>query len=143
MAENARTKIRFAKKLEQCLDLVTKRHDGVVQKARKFVGSDGQVRSVSSRSGEVVSSKTSEKPRSSLRSKVSCHSETVSMTSTQHKKELLLAKVRTEDIQRQNKASKRLLEIKQRLKVVQIREENRKKYVEAKLAAAELEEDSD
>ena len=49
------------------------------------------------------------------------------MISSQRKKELLSAKLRLEEIERQNEASTRLLEIKKKLKEVQIREETRKK----------------
>ena len=91
----------------------------------------------------LASSRGSKKPRSSHRSRVSIHSKTVSRTSSQRNKELMLAKLSTEKIDRQNEASICLLEIKQRLEEVQIREEYRKRYVAAKSAGADLEDDSD
>ena len=97
------------------------------------------MRSFLSQSGEVAFSKESEKPHSSHQSRVSGQNKTVSMTSSQWKKELLLAQLRTEGNKRQNEASMRFLEIKQRLEEVQICEKNRKNYVEAKIAEAELE----
>ena len=64
-----------------------KRQDEVIRKTKNYVGSEEQVMSISSRSGEVASSKGSEKPRrSSYRSKVSGQGKTTSMTSSDVKK---------------------------------------------------------
>ena len=54
----------------------------------------------------------------------------------------MLAKLRTQEIERPNEHSLRLEEIKQRLEDVQICKANGKKCVKAKTSKAELEEDS-
>ena len=43
---------KSCEELEQWLELSTRRHDEVSQKARNYVGSEQQLRSVSSRSGK-------------------------------------------------------------------------------------------
>ena len=46
MAEKAFNRDKVCEELEKWFDLVTKRHDEVIQKAGKYVGFDEQVRSV-------------------------------------------------------------------------------------------------
>ena len=74
----------------QWLDLVTKRHEEVFQKARNYVGSEEQVRSVLSCSEDVASSKRSKKPRNLYGYRVSGQNKTVSMTSVQRKKRVVV-----------------------------------------------------
>ena len=61
MVEKANNRDKICEKLEKWLDPVTKIHDEVIQKARNYIGTQGQASSVSSRSGEVASSKIFEK----------------------------------------------------------------------------------
>ena len=70
MAEKATISDKICEELERWFDLVTKRQDEAIHKARNYVGSEEQIRSVSLRSREVASSKGSEKPQSSHQSRV-------------------------------------------------------------------------
>ena len=54
MAEKSTNREMISEELEQRLDLVTKRHDEGVQKARNYIVSEKQVRSDSSRSGKLL-----------------------------------------------------------------------------------------
>ena len=80
-----------------------KKHDEVIQKTMNYVGSEENVWSISSRSVEVAFSNGSENPRSPHRSRVSAQSKTVSTTSGQRKKELLLTKFRKKRLRDKNK----------------------------------------
>ena len=62
LLETATNRNKICEELEQRLDLVTKRHDELTLKARNFVGSKEEARSVSSRSGKRAFRKFLKKP---------------------------------------------------------------------------------
>ena len=136
--------------LEKWLNDVAIRNDEILTKARDYLEKCLQTDNASQTSIVLSTNKTkSSKVSSSLRSK----------TSSQRQKELLLAKQRREEIEKQNEAVLRLtqqkqdLEIKrmqqqqERLKeelafrVAEVQEENRKKLAEATLIELELQDD--
>ena len=65
----------------------------------------------------------------------------VSKTSSQRQRDLLIAKHRQEEVERQNEAALRLAKQKQELELEQLHEENRKRLAEAHLVELELQED--
>ena len=64
-----------------------------------------------------------------------------SKTSSQRQRDLLIAKHKREEVERQNEAALRLAKRKQELELEQLQEENRKRLAEAHLAELELQED--
>ena len=136
--------------LEKWLNDVTVRNDEILTKARNYLEKCLQTDNASQTSIVLSTNKTkSSRVSSSLRSK----------TSSQRQKELLLAKRRREEIEKQNEATLRLtqqkqdLEIKRMqqeqerlkeelaLRVAEVQEENRKKLAEATLIELELQDD--
>ena len=136
--------------LEKWLNDVAVRNDEILTKARDYLEKCLQTDNASQTSIVLSTNKTkSSKVSSSLRSK----------TSSQRQKELLLAKQRREEIEKQNEATLRLtqqkqdLEIKRMqqeqerlkeelaLRVAEVQEENRKKLAEATLIELELQDD--
>ena len=136
--------------MEKWLNDVAVRNDEILTKARSYLEKCLQTDNASQTSIVPSTNKTkSSKVSSSLRSK----------TSSQRQKELLLAKQRREEIEKQNEAALRLtqqkqdLEIKRMqqeqerlkeelaLRVAEVQEENRKKLAEATLIELELQDD--
>ena len=136
--------------LEKWLNDVAVRNDETLTKARDYLEKCLQTDNASQTSIVLSTNKTkSSKVSSSLRSK----------TSSQQQKELLLAKQRREEIEKQNEATLRLtqqkqdLEIKRMqqeqerlkeelaLRVAEVQEENRKKLAEATLIELQLQDD--
>ena len=136
--------------LEKWLNDVTVRNDEILTKTRDYLEKCLQTDNASQTSIVLSTNKTkSSKVSSSLRSK----------TSSQRQKELLLAKQRREEIEKQNEATLRLTQQKQHLeikrmqqeqerlkeelalRVAEVQEENRKKLAEATLIELELQDD--
>ena len=123
--------------LEKWLNDVAVKNDEVLKKAREYLDNCSKRDNASQTSPTPSTQKTkSSKVSSSFRSK----------TSSQRQKELLLAKQRREEIDKQNEAALRLTQQKQNLRVGALRvgevqEENRKKLAEATLIELELQDD--
>ena len=136
--------------LEKWLNDVAVKNDEVLKKAREYLDNCSKTDNASQTSPTPSTQKTkSSKVSSSFRSK----------TSSQKQKELLLAKQRREQIEKQNEAALRLTQQKQNLelktmhqeqerlkeelalRVAEVQEENRKKLAEATLIELELQDD--
>ena len=66
----------------------------------------------------------------------------ISKTSSQRQRDLLIAKYKREEIERQNEAASRLAKQKQELELEQLQEKNRKRLAEAHLVELELQDDA-
>ena len=136
--------------LEKWLNDDAVKNDEILKKAREYLDNCRKADNASQTSVTPLTQKTkSSKVSSSLRSK----------TSSQRQKELLLAKQRREEIEKQNEAALRLTQQKQdlelkrmqqeqerlkeelALRVAEVQEENRKKLAEATLIELELQDD--
>ena len=136
--------------LEKWLNEVAVKNDEILKKARDYLDNCPKTDNGSQTSIVPSTQKTkSSKVSSSLRSK----------TSSQRQKELILAKQKREEIEKQNDAALRLTQQKQELelkrmqreqehlkeelalRVAEVQEENRKKLAEATLIELELQDD--
>ena len=86
---------------------------------------------------------TTSKAQSSVSKKSSAVASSQSKISSQRKKELLLAKMRREEIVRKNEAALSLQETKNRLVLLELEESNRQRLAEATMEEAELEDVSE
>ena len=143
--------------LETWLNEVTTRNDEILKKARDYIDQCPPVDGASQSSTTVTKRKQPSKTSASRTSRQS-------RTSSQRQRDLLIAKQRKEEIERQNKAALRFakqqqelkleqeeqellklrtyrLKKEQALRVEQLEEENRKKLAEATLTELELTED--
>ena len=145
--------------LETWLNEVTTRNDEILKKAREYIDQCPLVDGASQSSTTVTKSKQPSKTSASRTSRQS-------RTSSQRQRDLLIAKQRKEEIERQNEAALRIakqqqelelerlqeeqellrlrtdrLKKEQALRVEQLEEDNRKKLAEATLTELELTED--
>ena len=145
--------------LETWLNEVTTRNDEILKKARDYIDQCPPVDGASQSSTTVTKRKQPSKTSASRTSRQS-------RTSSQRQRDLLIAKQRKEEIERQNEAALRFakqqqelelerlqeeqellrlrsdrLKKEQALRVEQLEEENRKKLAEATLTELELTED--
>ena len=145
--------------LEAWLNEVTTRNDEILKKARDYIDQGPLVDGASQSSTTVTKSKQPSRTSASRTSRQS-------RTSSQRQRDLLIAKQRKEEIERQNGAALRIakqqqelelerlqeeqellrlrtdrLKKEQALRVEQLEEENRKKLAEATLTELELTED--
>ena len=145
--------------LETWLNEVTTRNDEILKKARDYIDQCPLVDGASQSSTTVTKSKQPSKTSTTRTTRQS-------RTSSQRQRDLLIAKQRKEEIERQNEAALRIakqqqelelerlqeeqevlrlrtdrLKKEQALRVEQLEEENRKKLAEATLTELELTED--
>ena len=148
----------FKQDLETWLNEVTTRNDEILKKAREYIDQCPLVDRASQSSTTVTKSKQPSKTSTAKTSRQS-------RTSSQRQRDLLIAKQRKEEIERQNEAALRIakqqqelelerlqeeqellrlrtdrLKKEQALRVEQLEEENRKKLAEATLTELELTE---
>ena len=114
--------------------------------ARQYIDSLDEEPAVGETSTNLDSSSrkpksTTSKALSSVSKKSSAVASNQSKTFSQRKKELLLAKMRREEIERKNEAALRLQETKNRLVLLELEESNRQRLAEATMEETELEED--
>ena len=146
--------------LETWLNEVTTRNDEILKKAREYIDQCPLVDGASQSSTTVTKSKEPSKTSASRTTRQS-------RTSSQRQRDLLIAKQRKEEIERQNEAALRIakqqqelelerlqeeqellrlrtdrLKKEQALRVEQLEEDNRKKLAEATLTELELTEHS-
>ena len=118
---------KLTKELEEWLDVTTRLNHVFLEDARKYIESLENVGSVSNgKEQSGAQSKKSSKIASST-----------SKTSSQRKRDLVLAKMRRE-VERQSEAALRLQEVKNRLALKEV-ELNRQKVAQAKMDELELE----
>ena len=132
--------------LETWLKELTSNNDRFLSMARQYIDSLDEEPAVGETSRNLDSSSqkpksTTSKAQSSVSKKSSAVASSQSKTSSQRKKELLLAKMRREEIERKNEAALRLQETKNRLVLLELEESNRQWLAEATMEEAELEED--
>ena len=133
--------------LETWLKELTSNNDIFLSIARQYIDSLDKEPAVEETSRNLDSS--SQKPKSTTfkaQSSVSKKSSTLatnqSKTSSQRKKELLLTKIRREEIERKSEAALRLQETKSRLVLLEMEEINRQRLAEATMEEAEQQEDA-
>ena len=133
--------------LETWLKELTSNNDIFLSIARQYIDSLDKEPAVEETSRNLDSS--SQKPKSTTfkaQSSVSKKSSTLatnqSKTSSQRKKELLLTKIRREEIERKSEAALRLQETKSRLVLLEMEEIKRQRLAEATMEEAEQQEDA-
>ena len=129
MAKKTNEEEKLTKELEEWLDVTTRLNHVFLEDARKYIESLENVGSVSNgKEQSGAQSKKSSKIASST-----------SKTSSQRKRDLALAKMRREEVERQSEAALRLQEVKNRLALEEVEELNRQKVAQAKMDELELE----
>ena len=119
--------------LEKWLNDTTVQNDAVLRNAREYIDQCPKTDNSSQISVEVSTNRTKSSKASSCK---------VSKTSSQRQRDLLIAKHKREEIERQNEAALRLAKQKQELELEQLQEENRKRLAEAHLVELELQDDA-
>ena len=118
--------------LEKWLNVTSIQNDGILRSAREYIDQCPKTDNSSQTSVKAATVKTKS-------SKVS--SSKASKTSSQRQRDLLIAKHKREEVERQNEAALRLARQKQELELEQLQEENRKRLAESHVIELELQED--
>ena len=147
LARKLNESVTLKAELETWLKELTSNNDGFLSTARQYMDSLDEEPAVEETSGNLDSSSqipksTASKAQSSVFKKSSTVATNQSKTSSQRKKELLLAKTRREEIERKDEAALRLQETKDRLVLLELEESNRQRLAEATMEEAELQEDT-
>ena len=134
--------------LETWLKELTSNNDRFLSMARQYIDSLDEEPAVVETSRNLDSSpqkpkSTTSNAQSSVSKKSSAVASSQSKTSSQRKKELFLAKMRREEIERKNEADLRLQETKNSLVLLELEESNRQRLAEATMEEAELEDVSE
>ena len=117
--------------LEKRLNVTSIQNDETLRSAREYIDQCPKTDNSSQTSVKAATVKTKcSKVSSSKASKTSC----------QRQRDLLIAKHKREEVERQNEAALRLAKQKQELELEQLQEENRKRLAEAHLVELELQE---
>ena len=132
--------------LETWLKELTSNIDRFLNITRQYIDSLDEEPSVEETSRNLDSSSqkpksTTSKAQASISKKSSTVATNQSKTSKQRKKELLLAKMRRDQIERKNEPALQLEETKSRLVLLELEESNRPRSAEAAMKDAELQED--
>ena len=118
--------------LEKWLNVTSIQNDEILRSAREYIDQCPKTDNSSQTSVKAATVKTKSSKASSSKA---------SKTSSQRQRDLLIAKHKREEVERQNEATLRLAKQKQELELEQLQEENRKRLAEAHLAELELQED--
>ena len=118
--------------LENWLNVTSIQNDEILRRAREYIDQCPKTDNSSQTSVKAATVKTKSSKNSSSKA---------SKTSSQRQRDLLIAKHKREEVERQNEAALRLAKQKQELELEQLQEENRKRLAEAHLAELELQED--
>ena len=118
--------------LEKWLNDITALNDEVLKTARDYLDQYPKTDTSSKTSVDTTTKKTKSSKASSSK---------VSKSSSQRQRDLLIAKDKREEIEKQNEAAVRLAKQKQELELEVLQEENRKRLAEAHLVELELTED--
>ena len=132
LAEKTNDPATVTADLEKWLNVTSIQNDGILRSARDYIDQCPKKDNSSQTSVKAATVKTKS-------SKVS--SSKASKTSSQRQRDLLIAKHKREEVERQNEAALRLAKQKQELELEQLQEENRKRLAEAHLIELELQED--
>ena len=118
--------------LENWLNVTSIQNDEILRSAREYIDQCPKTDNSSQTSVKAATVKTKSSKNSSSKA---------SKTSSQRQRDLLIAKHKREEVERQNEAALRLAKQKQELELEQLQEENRKRLAEAHLVELELQED--
>ena len=118
--------------LEKWLNVTSIQNDEILRRAREYIDRCPKTDNSSQTSVKAATVKTKSSKASSSK---------VSKTSSQRQRDLLIAKHKREEVERQNEAALRLAKQKQELELEQLQEENRKRLAEAHLVELELQDD--
>ena len=118
--------------LEKWLNDTTVQNDAVLRSAREY----NEQRPKTDNSSQISVEASAKRTKSSK-----ARSSKVSKNSSQRQRDLLIAKHKREEIERQNEAALRLAKQKQELELEQLQEENSKQLAEVHLVELELQED--
>ena len=133
LAKKTNDPVTVTADLEKCLNDTTVQNDAVLRTAREYIDQCSKTDNSSQISVEASTKRTKSSKASSS---------TVSKTSSQRQRDLLIAKHKREEIERQNEAALRLAKQKQELELEELQEENRRRLAEAHLVELELQDDA-
>ena len=119
--------------LEKWLNVTSIQNDEILRNAREYIDQCPKTDNSSLISVEASTKRTKSSKASSSK---------VSKTSSQRQRDLLIAKHKREEIERQNEAALRLAKQKQELELEQLQEENRKRLAQAHLVELELQDEA-
>ena len=117
--------------LEKWLNDITAQNDEILKTAWEYIDQCPNTERSSQLSAKASKTMISSKASGSK----------VSKCSSQREREMLIAKQKREEIERQNEAALRLAKQKQELELEQLHEESRKRLAEAHLVELELQDD--
>ena len=117
---------------ENWLNVMSIQNDETLRSAREYIDQCPKTDNSSQISVKAATVKTKSSKASSSKA---------SKTSSQRQRDLLIAKHKREEVERQNEAALRLAKQKQELELEQLQEENRKRLAEAHMVELELQED--
>ena len=114
------------------MNVTSIQNDEILRSARDYIDQCPKTDHSSQTSVKAATVKTKSSKTSSSKA---------SKTSSQRQRDLLIAKHKREEVERQNEAALRLAKQKQELELKQLQVENRKRLAEAHLGELELQED--
>ena len=149
LSKNSKHPERLATELENYLSTVTSKHDDVLKVTSRYLEAltdDGKP-AIEVEQAEKISQKTHSvqskiaKSQKSSEKDFSRKSASVSMTSSEKKRQLLVARLRREEIEKQNEAEMRLATQRKQQELEELAEKNRQRLVLAKIDEVELLDD--